>query len=197
MVPKDLSQVKPPKINSGSEMVCRLSPVPHSRQCRRKKQGPHRRGSGATSPCLSFPTRRWGWRSHTASAGYTAFMATGMMALPSCLHPRQTRQLWRVGPRHQSSLIRCNVSPVQDWEPLFQKREVILGQGQQDPTFARFSASDLLGVSRYDATLSIFSLLLEKRAEESTTALSFLYLLHGGGLVAQRGSSGRDRWCPM
>lgn len=48
-----------------------------------------------------------------------------------------------------------------------------------------FSASDLLGVSEYDATL-LFSLLLEKRAEESTAALSLPLPASWWGLVAQR-----------
>lgn len=57
-----------------------------------------------------------------------------------------------------------------------------MGRG---PYICSFSASGLLRVSEYDAVL-LFSLLLEKRAEESTAALSIPLPASWWGLVVQR-----------
>lgn len=191
MVPKDLSQVKPQK----STVALRWLPsVPCPQQTIGKSRGSHTgREGGTTSPCLSFPTRRWGWRSrhsfcwlHTASwPGYDG------PALPA--PPQADKAAQEGGTQAPVILNTLYVSPVQGRNLCSRRGRLSLGRGNRTHllVFSLWSS----WVSEYDATA--FSLLLEKRAEgihHCTFPSSTCFMVGVGG---PEGSSGRDRWCPM
>ena len=201
MVPKDLSQVKPPKINSGSEKVaiCPLFPQQTIGKSRESHTG---RGSGTTSPCLSFPTRRWGWRSHHSFfCPHTASWALVWWPFPPASPPQAGKAALEGGTQAPIILNTCTWVQCRDWELLFRKRRLSLGRGpyiclgNKTLHMLVFSLRSSQGKCVWCSS-AFLSSTWEKSwgIHRCTFPSSTCFMVEVGG---PEGSSGRNRQCPM
>ena len=193
-----VTMVKPPKTISDSEIaaICPLSRQPTIGKSRESHTG---RGSGTTSPCLSFLTRRWGWRSlHSFCWPRTASWPQVWWLCPPASPPQAGKAALEGGTQAPITFNTLRPNSNSGTENHCSRRGGHLRWGDRTPhTVISSLRPDLLGgeVSIMQLCFSLFY--SRKGLRNSPLHFPFLHPLQGRSWWAPEGSSGRDRRCPV